>query len=74
MKGNPIAVMLLALTIVRMPARCAAKSAWNDTETLFWNVVTSGIRPFTGIAARWTSGVESAVTRGHPRKASSVWP
>ena len=50
--GKPIAVMLDASTIVRMPARCAANSALNDTVMLLWKVAASGINPFTGIAAR----------------------
>ena len=73
-KGKPIAVMLLALTIVRMPARCAANSTWNDAVTLLSKVVTSGISPFTGTAARCTIASSPPWRAVTPRNASRVCP
>ena len=72
--GKPIAVMLDAVTIVRMPARIAACTTLKLTTMLFWKVAASGTSPFTGIAARCTTASSSACRAVTPSMASSVCP
>ncbi|BDZ54508.1 hypothetical protein GCM10025870_15810 [Agromyces marinus] len=52
--GKPMAVMLDAVTIVRMPARAAAWTTLKLAVMFVVKVVASGTRPLTGIAARCT--------------------